>query len=89
MRLGEVVIANFTEPETMIGVQRLTEKNFVRAHFFSNEVLILKESKAIKMYKLMVVDDQEEYDSNFRPGTLKFVNYYTLNMTGFISYQPG
>lgn len=67
----------------------LTNKNFVRAHFFSNEVLILKESKVIRLFKLMLVDDQEEYDSVFRPGSLKFVNYHSLNMSGFISYQPG
>lgn len=48
----------------------------MRAFFYSNEVLILKECKTIKLFKMNIVDNESEYDPDFQPGSLKFMEYY-------------
>ena len=87
MRLGEAIFIDLTTNNKTS--QILTEKNCVRAFFYNNEIVILKESRALKLYQITRVKEDEEFNAEQVPGTLRLAEYYQINSTGFISFQAG
>jgi hypothetical protein len=61
----------------------------VSAHFYDNEILIIKESRFYKMYNLLEVKETDFSKPGIVKGQLRFEPYHEIEVSGFISFQPG
>lgn len=89
LRQGETVIMDLCQPDAEPFVQDLTNRNFVTAHFYNNEVLILKECRKFKLFKIGKYHETDYTEIGRIKGQIRFQGFHTIDISGFISLTPG
>ena len=82
-RQGETFLIDLNNVETVPFSQNLTDLNFVSADLYNNDVLIVKECKKFKFFKIVKINELDSTSDQFQ---LRLEFYHSINISGFMSF---